>query len=75
MKLSYDEPPSNFAYKFSFRHYNVPESGSITLDGFGLGDLNARWLKRRVSLVAQVGPHFEHKYATCFDDEARTGTL
>jgi hypothetical protein len=37
LKLSYDEPPSNFAYKFSFRHYNVPESGSITLDGFGLG--------------------------------------
>ncbi|ACO70292.1 ATP-binding cassette superfamily [Micromonas commoda] len=33
--------------------FYVPSDGAVTLDGFDLGDLCPRWLKRRVSLVAQ----------------------
>ena len=33
--------------------FYVPDSGAITLDGIPLGDLDPRWLKRKVSLVAQ----------------------
>ena len=33
--------------------FYVPRSGRVTLDGIDLGELDPRWLKRRVSLVAQ----------------------
>lgn len=33
--------------------FYAPQSGRVTLDGIDLGDLDPRWLKRRVSLVAQ----------------------
>jgi ATP-binding cassette subfamily B (MDR/TAP) protein 9 len=33
--------------------FYVPDSGVVTLDGVPLGDLDPRWLKRKVSLVAQ----------------------